>query len=243
MIKIFLHRILKNIALALLSLALVSCAPEDVETPVSKLRIGTVQTVKSYGEYFKSEIINIDDNIVVWENRWDEHFASKHKVYQNIFSVWELRGETSYFYSFGHSELDALFPLKVGNEVMFEGMLQRGGYSAGLPFWAKIEVEKNSQIVLEGTKYDVLVINITIEYQTAEGPSRSKTTLWHAVDIGINLKTKYHFDGRSYTANVVKLRLPDGRRDDGGNVGTTLINHSPAVSKQEQLIVLNEAQF
>ena len=220
---------------------LFSCAPEKTPTPASILTEGTIKTVKAYGEYFKSEIIKIENGLIVWENRWDEQIISKQKTYQNIFTVWGVEGEGSYYYEFDHSLMDTLFPLTVGTEIVFEGLRHSRDVSA--PFWAMVSVENRETTSFQDKDYDVVVINITIEYQTDEGPKRSVRALWHAVDLGINVKTKYQFEGHKFTTSVVKLELPDNMRDERSNVGTTLIEYKPNNNEQEQVVVLNKAQF
>ena len=242
-IKSYTHTQFK-LFIAVLSLGLVlSCSPEKTDTPSSILQLGTIKTVKAYGEYFSSEIIKIEDGLVVWESRWDERLVSKQKKYQNIFNVWGREGDSSYFNKFDHGVIDALFPLTVGSEIVFEGLRFSGDMDVGQPFWAKIAVEDTSEYILNNETYGVFIINITVEHQTTAGPKRTTRTLWHASELGINVKTKYLFEGHKYTTRVVKLELPDSMRDERNNVGTTLINFKPENNDQQEIVVLNEAQF
>ncbi len=230
-------------------LVLSSCSPSEVEKPTSVLRENTITTVKAFGESFRSEIVKIDGQVVVWENRWGKHVLTLQKRFQNIFPIWTSEGESSVYNDFDKTQLDALFPLAVGKEVVFEGLQYRLEADEGAMFWAAISVVGTDTRKVQGEVYDVLIIDIITETIIENTISRRTTTLWHATELGLNLKTKYsHQLGvnamPTVKFEVVKISFPDGYRDEERGVGTIRVHYEDADKDEENnMAVLNETQF
>jgi hypothetical protein len=232
----------------LLAIMLSSCSAPVVETPTTVLRPNIVTTVKSFGEYFHSEIVDIDGPIVVWESSWDGQVVVLEKMFQNIFPVSINEGRSSFYNEFDKSQLEPLFPLKIGNQVIFEGVQYHSKNHAGAMFWAAISVTGSDTIKIDREIYEVLVINIVTQTVVENAIQINRVTLWHASDLGINLRTKYQNKlgddiSQPVKFEVVKIEFPEGLRGQRNNVGTTRINHETVQPEDNNLVVLNEAKF
>ena len=213
-----------------LLVAVSACSPPEVEKPTSVLRPNIVTTIKAYGEYFSSEIIKIDGSAVIWESSWGGQVVVRQKLFQNIFPISINDEEASVYNEFDGAKLEELFPLKLGNEIVFEGLQYNSNTEGAVPFWAIVSVDGVKTIDVEGESYETLVINIVIETEAANTRNTSITTIWHANRIGVNLRSKHQNiiggnPNQVIKFEVVNIDFPDQLREEGKNVGTTRINY------------------
>lgn len=235
-------------AILLVVVLLISgCTEAKVEKPVSVLRPNTVTTVKANGEYFTSQINKIDNQIVMWTSRWEDQIVARQKMFQNIFPVAVSQEGSSYYNEFEKDQLEPLFPLTIGKEVAFDGVQYHSKNEEGVPFWAIISVVGSGAIVVKDQKHDVVIINIIMETEVEGVVNRDITTLWHAKELGLNLRVKQkRLGGASSSAvkfEVVDIYFPDRSPEDIKNVGTTRINYQDNKGEISNLVVLNEAKL
>lgn len=215
---------------------LASCTEPELEKPTLVLQEGMVSTVKAFGEYFSSEVVEIDEQVVAWESSWEGQVVLKQKLYQNIFPIAVTSDTSTLYYRFDHKNLEPLFPLRVGASVKFNGTHYHSKNQSGVPFWAVISVKSKGIFKFEGKPYETFLIKIVTDTKIDNGKIRNLTTLWHAKDLGVNLKVKQQTLGEGVdkptTFETVKVEFPDQQETIRG-VGTTRINFE--TSKVEDL--------
>ena len=205
----------------------VSCSDQRME-PTDNLRAGMELTIKAYGEYFKSKILEISDGVLTWETTWGERMVSRHKMYKNIFYIMG-KDEGRYFVNdFNHEDLEALFPLEENKEVVFSGQRYLDEEEKGSEFWAHISVVGSSTIDVKDVSYDVFIIDVSLEIMTAEGSTLHHNTLWQAKENGLNLKSKFDHEDQAYWSRVIGIEMPYEQEQNQNNLGTTLIDFAPA---------------
>jgi|GEM_PF-2672028 len=201
---------------------LVACGDAQGPAGTSLPPEGLTKMVKAFGKSYSSQVALVNDGVVHWQTKWGDQVVSERKSYLNLFDISVEEVGDKVINKFNRADLDALFPLKIGNEVTFTGVRKwlTKGFSA--PFTAQIVVRDETVISVEGKEYEVFVIDTFIDVEMSGEVRRAQSTLWRAKDHAVNLMVNIEVAGQKFWSRVVALALPEGV-DAPSSVGTTLI--------------------
>lgn len=207
------------------ALLAVSCAPAASPSDENPLHPGLRATLKAFGHIYAAEVSEVQGGYSTWNLKWEDRVVTVYKVYRGIFPIFGREGESFYHNQVDVTLLDALFPLKVGNEVSLGGLYQSSKTEGDGPLWAQVVVQGEAEISIKGRKIPVFLIELSIERQGEKGSHWENRTLWYSPELGFSLKTEYQQGDELFTVRVLSVDVPG---DESGpptrrNLGTVMI--------------------
>lgn len=217
-----------RITLTAFLLALVSaCDSKEEPDYVFPFPPGVELKVKAFGHFYWLEAVKADGAYVTWKVRWNERVVLLRKVYKGLISVYETEAERTFVNEFDTAAIDSLFPLASGNETSFKGTRILKEEGTETPFWAHIAIRKEEMIKVRDKEYRTFVIDITTEFERAEGTVTVSRTLWFSPELGFGLKSEYRSDSEQFGTRVLAIALPNEPEQDRerrrNNLGTVRI--------------------
>lgn len=204
-------RAIQVLAMLFLSFALLGCdgtASTDVPRSVA---VGTIVTLKAFGNHYELEAIRAEGLTTAWQLRWEDRDISIQKDYRGIMTLGVTDLKESFSNEFDPAEVDALFPLEVGKETSFSGIKHDPALGEESPFWTHITVRKKTEIKIKNGTYPVFVLDITIDGKWSGEKKRSIRTIWYSPDLGMRLKAKFKSETEYFEVRVLSIDPPSSK--------------------------------
>lgn len=136
--------------------------------------------------------------------------------------------DSEFVNEFEPAPLETLFPLEVGKEVSFSGIYHENGDPRDVTFWAHVFVRGTDEILIHDQRFPVYIVDITIDYDRSDEPTRMERTVWYSEDLGMSLKSRSVYGDITWAHHVLDLDIPKqgggrSRRKGRSPLGTTTI--------------------
>lgn len=213
-----------NKLLLLLTFLVVGCSPPASEDTFPTTPPGITALIRQQSQDFDWEVTDISNNIITTETYWNSERVIRRKLYRGLYPIYGMEFGKSFEVDFNYKVLDQLFPLKVGNEVAFEGSMTliEDNYQATTLVHMQV-VDKAVQLIGE-TSYPVFVIEITSRFSSGEVSDIIQNTIHYSFDLGLILRSITKGSGAQSYWRIRSIDIPDNakpkerRRSPAGTV-------------------------
>lgn len=210
----------------LMVLAVAACSPPTEEARFPTTPPGITAIISQQSKDFDWEVTDITNDIITTATYWNNQRVIHRKLYRGLYPIYGMEFGKSVEVDFDYKILDELFPLKVGNEVTFEGTMNllEDNYQAQTIVNMKVA---NTGIQQVGdTAYPIYRIDVITQFSSGDVSDITHNTLYYSVDLGLVLKSVTKGPGaKSYwrirSIDVPKNSKPKKRRRNPS--GTVLI--------------------
>lgn len=213
-----------TIILVFLSM-LAACAPGERAPANPMAEIGTRALIKRGGQDFESEITDVRGKLVTMEIRWQDSLVLSRDYYRGLYPVAGVEGKKRFELDFDQSALEALFPLKVGKSVWFEGNLKLIEKGEDLNVDIGLSVEKKTTLNLSSGIEEVFVVDTVTRILDGEDAGNIyKSTSYFSPKLGMILKYVSYERGRQNFWRVVEIeKTAPGSRPKRRRAGTVAV--------------------
>ena len=196
-------------ALLVLAFMLTGCDQSDKGLNL-RAELGTKALFRQGTQEFLMEVTAIDGPLVRTEISSNNEILSLRDYYRGLIPVAGTDGGRNFRFSFDTREIDALFPLAVGNSVSVSGTLQVEGFPEPLEVVIQASVTAAKNIALKRAAFDVLVVEIEQIYRGNDGVRTRTDVYYHAPDLSLNLKSVTRGDSFQNYWYVTDITRPGG---------------------------------
>jgi uncharacterized lipoprotein YbaY len=193
-------------------LLLAACEPASKAPLSPNILVGTESLHVTNKVEEIARITDIDGKVIITEiEEVDSGRVTVWEDYRGLLRVAALlpNGDTSVRYEldFDQTELEQLFPLKVGKKVTFRGTLRIITQSRSFDTWINIKVTGEKTIKVENKKHKVFVVEVFQEFSgDVDGEFQEK--LYYDPKISMVLQRITKQEGRETISEVKSIKMP-----------------------------------
>lgn len=206
--------------------ATVACSPPTGETAFPVTPPGITAVIRLQSQDFEWEVTNISSDVITTETYWNGEPIIRRKLYRGFYPIFRTENGSSFEENFDYKLIDQLFPLKIGNDVSFEGKLNALEDNYQIDSLVHIQVTDKGVQEVGDKSYPVFVIEITSRY-TAGGESElTHDTIYYTPEIGLVLKSVMKGSGAQSYMRVRSIDIPDdakAKKRNRNRAGTVMI--------------------
>lgn len=203
------RRYLKYISVVFVLLIAACDGVERIPATTGAL-VGTRANIKMHGQDVVAEVTRVVDKIVTAEFRgWRGDIIREVNLYRGFFPVGGTDQGMRYETKFDETELESLFPLKVGKSIGVSGSIYYvdGGESAD--FYTHIEIVDEKTVDLKDGPRRTFVIQLEWEFSWNGNTRRKTDTLYFDAERSMVLKSVVRGQNFQNYWVVVSVDEPD----------------------------------
>jgi hypothetical protein len=170
--------------------------------------VGTRAVIQRHRQELYAEVTAVTGKLVTTELFLQGESIAEFSRYRGLFPVRGREFNYEYEADFDESVLEALFPLKVGNEVSFSGNTKRIDRGTSYNFWSNVQVVGEKTLNLSSGDRKVFVVDIVTETSSGNRVKRRNQTVYFDPELSMVLKSVVHEEGYQNYWRVMSVELP-----------------------------------
>lgn len=192
----------------LMVLAVAACSPPAEKDRFPTTPPGITAIISQQSQDFDWEVTDITNDIITTATYWNRERVIHRKLYRGLYPIYGMEFGKSFEVDFDYKILDELFPLKVGNEVTFEGTMNllEDNYQAQTIVNMKVASTGIKQI--GAATYPVYRIDITAQFSSGSVSDINYNTIYYSADLGLILKSVTKGSGAKSYWNIRSIDVP-----------------------------------
>lgn len=199
-----------HIILCAIVLLLVGCDFSAGRNQV-KAQVGMRAFIKESGRDFEAIVTNVQNRIVTTEVRWRDRALVELDYYRGLYPVAGMEPDGRFELDFNEADIEALFPLEVGNKVHFAANMKFVEDGRDLDLEVIMTVKGETVLDLDDSRESVFVIDIVTQSANLENERRlTRNTVYYAPELSMILKSVSHEGGEQRFWRVVRIERGSG---------------------------------
>lgn len=192
--------------------AVVACSPPTEEATFPDTPPGITAVIRLQSQDFEWEITeNINDTLTT-ETYWNGEPIIRIKLYRGLYPIYRTAYGVSFEDDFDHKILDQLFPLEIGKEVSFEGILTHLEENSRIKTLVHVQVTDKGIQQIGEKSFPVYVVEITSRFTIGGESDVTHDTLYYSPDLGLVLKSVMKGSGAQSFMRIRSIDIPSNKK-------------------------------
>ena len=201
-----------------------ACSPPTENSRFPTTPPGITAIISQQSQDFDWEVTDITNDIITTATYWKRARVIHRKLYRGLYPIYGMEFGKSFEVDFEYKLLDQIFPLKLGNEVSFDGTLNllEDHYQAMTV--VHMRVQDTGVLQIGDIAYPVFIIKVTTSFSSGDVSDETVNTLYYSADLGLVLKSVTKGSGAQSYWRIRSIDVPTDakpklrRRNPSGTV-------------------------